>query len=158
MVWALALLAGGIWALTAGDGDADDTDPAGKAPAKPSLAPRPAVAWTVPPAGRAGDESVGFWGLGSAVAQGRTDGLFAYDAADGRVRWSVPAPTREALCAMTPDTEEGVGLIAYGRHDKPCATKKAAISIYPELVPVPGGHVVLNQILMHAEPAAYALR
>ncbi|MFJ7954968.1 hypothetical protein ACIQ62_01570 [Streptomyces sp. NPDC096319] len=28
----------------------------------------------------------------------------------------------------------------------------------PELVPVPGGHVVLDQILMHAQPAAFALR
>ncbi|MFE5594321.1 PQQ-binding-like beta-propeller repeat protein [Streptomyces sp. NPDC056549] len=122
VVWVLALLAGGIWALAPGDDGPGDTEAAGKAPAKPSLDPRPAVAWTVPPAGRAGDESVGFWGLGSAVAQGRIDGLFAYDGADGHVRWSVPAPTREALCAMTPDTEEGVGLVAYGRHDKPCAT------------------------------------
>lgn len=128
VVWVLALLAGGVWALTAGDDDTDDTEAAGKGPAKPSataspsLDARPAVAWTVPPVGQVGDESVGHWGLGTAVVQGRIDGLFAYDAADGRVRWSVPAPTREALCAMTQDTEEGVGLMAYGRHDRPCAT------------------------------------
>ncbi|MFF8376188.1 PQQ-binding-like beta-propeller repeat protein [Streptomyces sp. NPDC015661] len=126
-VWALALLAGGLWALTAGD-DEDDTGTAGKAPAKPSAAapripdPRPSVAWTVPGVGQKYDEGVGFWGLGSVVAQGRIDGVFAYDGTDGHVRWSVPAPTREALCAMTRDTEEGVGLVAYGRHDKPCAT------------------------------------
>ncbi|MFE0648057.1 PQQ-binding-like beta-propeller repeat protein [Streptomyces sp. NPDC059534] len=126
VVWALALVAGGVWAVTAGDDTGDDTAAKGKAPAKPpataSLDARPAVAWTVPSVGRNHDRAVGYWGLGPAVAQGRIDGLFSYDGADGRVRWSVPAPTREALCAMTPDVEEGVGLIAYGRHDKPCAT------------------------------------
>ncbi|MFB6839283.1 PQQ-binding-like beta-propeller repeat protein [Streptomyces sp. NPDC056361] len=122
-VWTLALIAAGVWV----DDDADDTAATGKAPAKPAptasrLDDRPAVAWSVPAVGQVGDDAIGFWGLGSTVAQGRIDGLFAYDGADGRVRWSVPAPTREALCAMTPDTEEGVGLVAYGRHDKPCAT------------------------------------
>ncbi|MER5712032.1 PQQ-binding-like beta-propeller repeat protein [Streptomyces sp. NPDC002122] len=127
-VWALALLAGGIWAVSAGDDDArDDTAEGGPtASAKPtasaSLDGRPAVAWTVPGVGQKYDKGVGSWGLGSAVVQGRIDGLFAYDAADGSVRWSVPAPTREALCGITPDIEEGIGLVAHGRHEKPCAT------------------------------------
>ncbi|MFI1655439.1 PQQ-binding-like beta-propeller repeat protein [Streptomyces sp. NPDC020472] len=126
LVWVLALLAGGVWALAAGDDDADGTraDARPTAEAKPAASrdPRPAVAWTVPPAGQKYDEGVGAWGLGSAVAQGRIDGLFAYDGARGSVRWSVAAPAREALCAMSQDVEEGVGLIAYGRHEKPCAT------------------------------------
>ncbi|WP_030693374.1 PQQ-binding-like beta-propeller repeat protein [Streptomyces globisporus] len=124
LIWALALLAGGIWTLTSGGDDTDDTAADARPTADPtaSLDTRPAIAWTVPPVGRKYDESVGHWGLGSAVAQGRIDGLFAYDGTDGRVRWSVPAPTREALCAMSQDVEEGVGLIAYGRHGKPCAT------------------------------------
>ncbi|MFI8767653.1 PQQ-binding-like beta-propeller repeat protein [Streptomyces sp. NPDC053792] len=125
VIWVLALLAGGVWALTAGDDDdttAKDGAPASNPSAGASLDPRPALAWTVPPAGQAHDTAVGFWGLGSAVAQGRIDGLFAYDGAKGDARWSVPAPTREALCAMSPGTGEGVGLIAYGRHEKPCAT------------------------------------
>ncbi|MFI9207181.1 PQQ-binding-like beta-propeller repeat protein [Streptomyces sp. NPDC053253] len=127
-VWALALLAGGIWAVSAGDDDArDDTAEGGPtASAKPtasaSLDGKPAVAWTVPGVGQKYDRGVGSWGLGSAVVQGRIDGLFAYDAADGSVRWSVPAPTREALCGITPDIEEGIGLVAHGRHEKPCAT------------------------------------
>ncbi|MFI8914383.1 PQQ-binding-like beta-propeller repeat protein [Streptomyces sp. NPDC053513] len=124
LVWVLALLAGGVWALAAGDDDADGTRADARPTAKPAASrdPRPVVAWTVPPAGQKYDEGVGSWGLGSAVAQGRIDGLFAYDGADGSVRWSVPAPAREALCAMSQDVEEGVGLIAYGRHEKPCAT------------------------------------
>ncbi|MGW0116947.1 outer membrane protein assembly factor BamB family protein [Streptomyces sp. NPDC003327] len=123
-VWVLALLAGGIWAVAGGD---DDGTAQGGAPAKPgssSASPdtRPAVPWTIPPAGQVYDEGVGSWGLGATVAHGRIDGLFAYGSADGAVRWSVPAPRREALCAMSPGIGEGVGLVAHGRHDKPCAT------------------------------------
>ncbi|MFD4316729.1 PQQ-binding-like beta-propeller repeat protein [Streptomyces sp. NPDC058548] len=129
VAWALAVLAGGIWAATSG-GDEDKPGSPGTANGGPtaavkptaSLDGRPAVAWTVPAVGQKYERGVGSWALGSAVAQGRIDGLFAYDGADGHVRWSVPAPTREALCAMTPDTEEGIGLVAHGRHDKPCAT------------------------------------
>ncbi|MFC9700614.1 PQQ-binding-like beta-propeller repeat protein [Streptomyces sp. NPDC056943] len=131
VAWALAVLAGGIWAATSG-GDEDERSGGGTAKggptasAKPtasaSLDGRPAVAWTIPGVGQKYDRGVGSWGLGSAVVQGRIDGLFAYDAADGSVRWSVPAPTREALCGITPDVEEGIGLVAHGRHDKPCAT------------------------------------
>ncbi|MFD8972164.1 PQQ-binding-like beta-propeller repeat protein [Streptomyces sp. NPDC059593] len=135
VVWALAVLAGGIWAATSG-GDEDERTGGGTAKggptasAKPtasaSLDGRPAVAWTVPAVGQKYDTGVGSWGLGSTVVQGRIDGLFAYDAADGSVRWSVPAPTREALCGISPDIEEGIGLVAHGRHDKPCATLVAA--------------------------------
>ncbi|MEU3687559.1 outer membrane protein assembly factor BamB family protein [Streptomyces narbonensis] len=133
-VWTLAVLAGGIWSVTSED-DADGPGGSGTAKGGPTassarpapsaslpLDGRPAVAWTVPAVGRKYDRGVGSWALGSTVAQGRIDGLFAYDGADGSVRWSVPAPTREALCAITPDTEEGIGLVAHGRHEKPCAT------------------------------------
>ncbi|MFD3532256.1 PQQ-binding-like beta-propeller repeat protein [Streptomyces sp. NPDC058664] len=125
VVWALALLAAGVWGIAAGDDEDDEReDDAGKPAASGSPSPdrKPAVAWTIPGAGQKYDHGAGSWGLGSTVAHGRIDGLFAYDGADGTVRWSVPAPTREALCAMSPKTGEGVGLIAHGRHDKPCTT------------------------------------
>ncbi|MFE7584450.1 PQQ-binding-like beta-propeller repeat protein [Streptomyces gardneri] len=136
VAWAVAVLAAGIWAATSGDDDERDGGGTAKgrpsASAQPSTSARPtaassldaapAVPWTVPAVGQKYDEGVGSWALGPTVAQGRIDGLFAYDAADGSVRWSVPAPTREALCAITPDTEEGIGLVAHGRHEKPCAT------------------------------------
>ncbi|MGW6390185.1 outer membrane protein assembly factor BamB family protein [Streptomyces sp. NPDC055103] len=137
-VWALAVLAAGIWAITSGDGEDGDEAPKDGAPvasaspttsasasssaAASELDETPAVAWSVPAVGPRGDTGVGYWSLGSAVAQGRVDGLFAYDGADGSVRWSVPAPSREALCAMSPDIGEGIGLVAHGRHEKPCAT------------------------------------
>ncbi|MER5207918.1 PQQ-binding-like beta-propeller repeat protein [Streptomyces sp. NPDC002825] len=125
VVWALALLAGGIWTLTAGD----DTEagapakPSASSDAKPSASSdaKPSVRWVVPAAGQRGDKGVGSWGLGPTVAHGRIDGLFAYDSADGSLRWSVPAPPREAFCAMSPQTAEGVGLVAHGRYEKPCA-------------------------------------
>ncbi|CAM5568202.1 outer membrane protein assembly factor BamB family protein [Streptomyces narbonensis] len=136
VAWSVAVLAAGIWAATSGDEDerggggnakggpstSAQSTPSGRSAAPSSLAEDTAVAWTVPAVGQKYDEGVGAWTLGPTVAQGRIDGLFAYDAADGSVRWSVPAPTREALCAITPDTEEGIGLVAHGRHEKPCAT------------------------------------
>ncbi|MFJ2783057.1 MULTISPECIES: PQQ-binding-like beta-propeller repeat protein [unclassified Streptomyces] len=123
-LWALALLASGLWAVGSGD-DEDDDRAEGRPGARPTattgLDPRPAVAWQVPGAGQKYDEAVGAWGLGSTVAQGRIDGLFAYDGTTGAVRWSVPAPARQASCAMSPDAEEGIGLLAFGRHEQPCA-------------------------------------
>ncbi|MFF1505812.1 PQQ-binding-like beta-propeller repeat protein [Streptomyces sp. NPDC058326] len=124
VVWVLALLAAGVWGLAAGDDEGGRGGGAAPptASGSPSADREPAVAWTVPGAGQRYDHGVGSWGLGTTVAHGRIDGLFAYDGADGTVRWSVPAPAREALCAMTPGVGEGVGLVAHGRHDKPCAT------------------------------------
>ncbi|WP_405853421.1 PQQ-like beta-propeller repeat protein [Streptomyces sp. NBC_00090] len=125
VVWALALLAGGIWALAAGDDDDRDDTAKSPATATPTASRTPDeadVVWSVPAVGKKYDNGVGAWPLGATLAQGRLDGLFAYDSADGAVRWSVPAPTREGLCAMSPDVEQGVGLVAHGRHEKPCAT------------------------------------
>ncbi|ROQ32143.1 hypothetical protein EDD98_1117 [Streptomyces sp. PanSC19] len=190
LVWVLALLAGGVWALAAGDDDADGTRADTRPTAKPAASrhPRPAVAWTVPPAGQKYDEGVGSRGLGSAVAQGRIDGLFAYDGAeaeelvpdvvvayslkDGRKAWSYRAENQTMTLAAEPDGRVAVlenhdrGRIllldrATGRVDariEPDTAEGVALSIHPELVPVTGGHVVLDQILMQAEPAAFALR
>ncbi|SED44835.1 PQQ-binding-like beta-propeller repeat protein [Streptomyces sp. TLI_105] len=125
VVWLLALAAAGSWGLMAADDDADGDrasgNPSATAPASPTGG-EAGIAWSVPAVGAKYDEGVGAWALGDTVGQGRLDGLFAYDSADGDVRWSVPAPTREALCAMSPDTEQGIGLIAHGRHEEACAT------------------------------------
>ncbi|MFE5945423.1 PQQ-binding-like beta-propeller repeat protein [Streptomyces sp. NPDC056480] len=126
VVWLLALAAAGTWGLTAAGDDEDDEE--GRASGQPaasasaSAAPRKAgIAWSVPPVGAKHDEGVGAWALGDAVAQGRLDGLYAYDSATGAVRWNVSAPTRQALCGMSSDAEQGIGLIAHGRHEKSCA-------------------------------------
>ncbi|MFF5972165.1 PQQ-binding-like beta-propeller repeat protein [Streptomyces sp. NPDC012769] len=114
-------LVAGAWGVGWWPGDEEDRaaggagDTGGKAPAA-----RPSVAWKTPAAGD--DEGPGAWGLGDAVVHGRLDGLHAYDARDGGPRWNLPAPTRQAVCAMSPRAEGSVGLIAYGRHHQPCAT------------------------------------
>ncbi len=113
-------LVGGLWALW--PGDEPDRRPATKASAGAEPPAKPAVAWHVAATGDRYDEGPGAWGLGDTVVQGRVDGLSAYGVRDGAVRWSLPAPAREAVCAMSPGAAQGVGLIAYGKHDEPCAT------------------------------------
>ncbi|MFD7321115.1 PQQ-binding-like beta-propeller repeat protein [Streptomyces sp. NPDC059875] len=104
-------LVAGLWGVRPG-GEGDETE--GR--------PEPRAVWKVPAAGDRYDEGPGAWGLGDTVVQARLDGLHAYDVRDGAVRWSLPAPAREAVCAMSPDGEGNVGLIAYAGHEKPCAT------------------------------------
>ncbi|MBT2365849.1 PQQ-like beta-propeller repeat protein [Streptomyces sp. ISL-10] len=113
-------LFGGLWVLW--PDDEVERRPESKAPTAPERPAKSTAAWQVPATGNRYDEGPGAWGLGDVVVRGRVDGLFAYRARDGAVRWSLPAPDREAVCAMSPGAEQGVGLIAYGKHDKPCAT------------------------------------
>ncbi|MER7520911.1 hypothetical protein [Streptomyces sp. NPDC126499] len=120
-------LLGGAWGVgwwPEGDEDRAGSDTGDTGREAPTAPARPAVAWKAPAGGD--DRGPGAWGLGDAVVHGRIDGLTAYGARDGRPRWNVPAPAREAVCAMSPRAERNVGLIAYGRHDRPCATLVAA--------------------------------
>ncbi|MFJ5707688.1 PQQ-binding-like beta-propeller repeat protein [Streptomyces sp. NPDC093105] len=88
----------------------------------PSAAPgEAAVAWTVPATGGPYDTAPGGWGVGEAVVHVRSDGLSAYAVRDGAVRWNVPAPRREAVCARGPEAAGNIGVVAFGRHEKPCA-------------------------------------
>ncbi|MGW7307325.1 outer membrane protein assembly factor BamB family protein [Streptomyces sp. NPDC054835] len=110
----LGLLAGawGVWPA------GEDGTAAGRPESKPPA--RPTLAWQVP---RVGDgQGPGTWGLPDGIVDGRLDGLHAYGGADGKVRWNVAVPAREAVCVMSPRVDGNIGLLAYGRHDKPCAT------------------------------------
>ncbi|MFD8015423.1 PQQ-binding-like beta-propeller repeat protein, partial [Streptomyces sp. NPDC059762] len=92
------------------------------ASAVPSATPgEGAVGWTVPAVGGPYDMAPGAWGAGEAVVHVRSDGLSAYAVRDGAVRWNVPAPRREAVCAMGPEVVGNIGIVAFGRYDKPCA-------------------------------------
>ncbi|CAM5247931.1 PQQ-like beta-propeller repeat protein [Streptomyces tanashiensis] len=101
------------------------------------------------------------------------DNVVAYSLRDGRKAWSYHAESQTMALTAEPDgarvavlENHGNGRITLldrttgkpGTRIEPDTGKPVGISIYPELVPVTGGHVVLNQILMHAEPAAFALR
>ncbi|ALO96196.1 hypothetical protein SHL15_5117 [Streptomyces hygroscopicus subsp. limoneus] len=59
---------------------------------------------------------------GSTVVRVRGDALVAYDAHDGDRRWTLRAPVRESVCAMSEDVADGVGLVAFARYEKPCDT------------------------------------
>ncbi|MFF3504411.1 PQQ-binding-like beta-propeller repeat protein [Streptomyces sp. NPDC003247] len=101
---------------------AGERDPEARTPSASGRSAKATVAWQVPATGGRYDEGPGAWGLGDVVVRGRTDGLFAYGVRDGDVHWTVPAPAGEAVCAMSPRAEQGVGLVAYGEGDGPCAT------------------------------------
>lgn len=126
---------GGYEALRPSTATRPEAEASGPPSAGPSSSPsssasgtsggRAAVAWKVPPVGGPYDTGPGAWGLGDTAVQVRLDGLSAYDVRDGAVRWNVPAPARETVCAMGPDVEGNVGIVAFGRHEKPCATLAA---------------------------------
>ncbi|GAA3395982.1 PQQ-binding-like beta-propeller repeat protein [Streptomyces roseoviridis] len=151
-------LVAGAWGVGRWPGGEEDRaggsagDTGRKAPAA-----RPAVAWTVPAVGD--DEGPGAWGLGDAVVHGRLDGLTAYDARDGRPRWTLAAPTRQAVCSMSPRADRNVGLIAYGRHGRPCATLVAVHTVTGEVLwrrPVGGDGVTAKAVVVGGAVAVAA--
>ncbi|MFD9033571.1 hypothetical protein ACFVZW_20835 [Streptomyces sp. NPDC059567] len=88
--------------------------------------PHVEVAWQAPAdAGPADARVLGVWDLGGGVTRIRADGLTAYGTRDGGERRRTPAPARESVCALSARTEQGMGLVAYGRHGKPCAVLAA---------------------------------
>ncbi|MER5183006.1 PQQ-binding-like beta-propeller repeat protein [Streptomyces sp. NPDC002896] len=88
------------------------------------------VAWEV---GRDRPSSVrvlGYWAPDSStVVRARSDGLRAYDTAQGKVRWSFSAPARFSVCALSRTTPSGVGLVGFGRHNESCGTSVAAVDL-----------------------------
>ncbi|MFB9602862.1 PQQ-binding-like beta-propeller repeat protein [Streptomyces roseofulvus] len=111
---------------TAPAAPAPGTTPSASASPSPSAAPSAtpgdaAVAWTVPATGGPYDTAPDAWGVGEAVVQIRSDGLSAYAVRDGAVRWNVAAPRREAVCATGREAVGNIGIVAFGRHRKPCA-------------------------------------
>ncbi|MEU5025352.1 PQQ-binding-like beta-propeller repeat protein [Streptomyces milbemycinicus] len=81
------------------------------------------VAWETPRDRPSSVRAVGDWMPGpSTLIRARNDGLFAYDTSDGTRRWTVPAPERRSVCAMSRTTPSSIGLIGLGRYEKPCDT------------------------------------
>ncbi|MFF8805276.1 outer membrane protein assembly factor BamB family protein [Streptomyces omiyaensis] len=116
--------------------------PSGAVPVPPPPPGDAAVVWKVPPAGGPYETAPGAWGAGDAVVHVRLDGLFAYAARDGAVRWKLPAPPREGVCAMSPGAGGNIGLVGLGRHRKPCATLLAVHTATGEVLwrrPAGGG-------------------
>ncbi|MER7791157.1 PQQ-binding-like beta-propeller repeat protein [Streptomyces sp. NPDC097640] len=81
------------------------------------------VAWEAPRDRPSSARAVGEWMPGpSTLIRARNDGLFAYDTSDGTRRWTVPAPERRSVCAMSRTTPSSIGLVGLGRYEKPCDT------------------------------------
>ncbi|CAL9580758.1 Outer membrane protein assembly factor BamB [Streptomyces sp. enrichment culture] len=83
------------------------------------------VAWKAVPDRPATVRGLGAWAVGDdakTVVRARGDALIAYDSRDGDRRWVLRAPARESVCGMSDTVVDGIGLVAFGRHDKPCDT------------------------------------
>ncbi|MCX5198058.1 PQQ-binding-like beta-propeller repeat protein [Streptomyces sp. NBC_00249] len=82
-------------------------------------------AWQVPKDTPDTVEGLGSWPVGDTVVRVRTDGLTAYAARDGKELWTLPAPARQSVCALSPRAERGLGVVGFAGHDKPCTTAAA---------------------------------
>ncbi|MFI0740853.1 PQQ-binding-like beta-propeller repeat protein [Streptomyces sp. NPDC021100] len=86
------------------------------------IGPRLDVRWTAAPDRPSSVTTVGAWGVGGTLVRARDDGLTAYAVRDGEERWTLAAPPRESVCAMSSRTAGGTGLVAFARHEQPCTT------------------------------------
>ncbi|MEU6986171.1 PQQ-binding-like beta-propeller repeat protein [Streptomyces sp. NPDC046324] len=114
--------------------------------------PHVEVAWQAPAEGGPADARVlGVWDLDGGVTRIRADGLTTYGTAHGAERWRTPAPARQSVCALSARAERGVGLLAYGRHGKPCAVLAAVRADDGRTVwrqPVAGAGVMLPELAL----------
>lgn len=78
------------------------------------------VRWSAPLDRPSGVTGVGSWVDGNLVVRARADRLTGYTTTG--TAWTTEVPGREALCAMSRDVEDGVGLVAWAADDRPCAT------------------------------------
>lgn len=78
------------------------------------------VQWSAPLDRPSGVTGVGSWVDGDLVVRARADRLTGYTATG--TAWTTEIPGREALCTMSRDVEDGVGLVAWAADGRPCAT------------------------------------
>ncbi|MEE1941641.1 PQQ-binding-like beta-propeller repeat protein [Streptomyces sp. TRM 70361] len=67
----------------------------------------------------------GTWTVGGepgTVVRVRDDALTAYGVRDGERAWTLKAPPRASVCGMSDTVVDGIGLVAFGPHEKPCDT------------------------------------
>jgi hypothetical protein len=63
------------------------------------------------------DAGVGMWTTSDSVVVATENGLTAYSISNGEKLWSWAPPSGRGLCAMSPATSEGRGVVAYGARD-----------------------------------------
>jgi hypothetical protein len=100
---------------------------------EPSVPPplRNAV-WTVDAAHDAYDLTSlsGAWVTDAVVVRGGVDGLHAVKRADGSAAWDLPAPGDGGfVCAMSPATDGGIGVLSFGAKDSGVCGSVAAVDV-----------------------------
>jgi hypothetical protein len=72
------------------------------------------VAWTAPgdPTGRLA--TAGAWTAGGSLIRVQTDQVVSYDAATGRVQWTLPLPGGYVPCGVSDTSASAIGLVGYG--------------------------------------------
>ena len=78
------------------------------------------VRWSAPLDRPSGVTGVGSWVDGDLVVRARADRLVGYTTTG--TAWTTEVPGRAALCTMSRDVEDGVGLVAWAADGRPCAT------------------------------------
>lgn len=81
------------------------------------------VRWSAPLDRPSGVTGVGNWSHDDLVVRARVDRLTAYT--DTGTAWTMEIPGRDALCTMSRNVEDGVGLVAWAADNQPCATVAA---------------------------------
>jgi hypothetical protein len=61
--------------------------------------------------------SVGMWTTADSVVLATVKGLTTYSLSGGKKLWSWAPPTGDGLCAMSPTTSQGRGVVAFGAFD-----------------------------------------
>ncbi|MCC9306376.1 PQQ-binding-like beta-propeller repeat protein [Kitasatospora sp. RB6PN24] len=80
--------------------------------------------WTAPKSGDSGDNRmIGSWVTDKLVIRGDAGALTAYNLSDGKVAWTLPAPSgTKAFCSMSKTTNKaGLGAVSFNLGDDDCA-------------------------------------
>lgn len=80
--------------------------------------------WTAPKSGDSGDNRMlGSWTTDKLVIRGDAGALTAYNLSDGKVAWTLPAPSgTKAFCSMSKSINKaGLGAVSFNLGDDDCA-------------------------------------
>jgi outer membrane protein assembly factor BamB len=78
------------------------------------------VAWTAPGDPTARLATAGAWTAGGSLIRVRTDQVLSYDAATGRVQWTLPLLSGFVPCAVSDTSASAIGLVGYGQLGGAC--------------------------------------
>jgi outer membrane protein assembly factor BamB len=84
-----------------------------------------ATLWTAPKSGASGGDNrmIGYWTTSKVIVRGEASALTAYNISDGKVAWTLPAPSgTKAFCSMSAHTNSaGLGAVSFNLGDDDCS-------------------------------------